>query len=282
MKIDIPEPTNQSLRLGTCSWKFDSWKGLYYEPGKNYRPDDYLLDYARHLNSVEIDQWFWSLFPGGAKLPEQRVVKSYAAGVPDDFIFTVKAPNSLTLTHFYSKPSGGHGDFAGKPNPHFLSNQLLDQFLERLASKMPSKEVFFERIGEFIVRAPKGFQYALETRNPNYLSSAFFQFLKENHLGFVYLEGYYMPPIGEVFARYKPVTADFSIIRLHGGDRLEMETETGSVWDKIASPKPEGIEAAVRIVRHNIKRKILTFVNVNNHFEGSAPLSIERFVKALE
>ena len=32
------------LRLGTCSWKYDSWKGLLYEPGKRYRPDDYLAD----------------------------------------------------------------------------------------------------------------------------------------------------------------------------------------------------------------------------------------------
>jgi uncharacterized protein YecE (DUF72 family) len=299
MIIDIPKLYASYLRIGTCSWKFDSWKGLYYDPGKIYRPDDYLPDYARHLNSVEIDQWFWSLFPGGVKLPDEGVVKTYAASVPDDFIFTVKAPNSLTLTHFYSKPSGGHGDFAGKPNPHFLDNQLLDQFLERLAplgkklgpimfqfeylnkTKMPSKEVFFERLGEFVVRAPKGFQYALETRNPNYLSSVFFQFLKDCHLGFVYLEGYYMPHIGEVFTKYRPLSTNFSVIRLHGGDRLEIETETGSVWNKLSSPKPEGIEAAVRVVKHNIERKIRTFINVNNHFEGSAPLTIERFVKAL-
>ncbi len=300
MKIDIPKSYASCLRIGTCSWKFDSWKGLVYDAEKNYRPDDYLPDYSRCLNSVEIDQWFWSLFPGGVRLPEQRVVKSYAASVPDDFIFTVKAPNSLTLSHYYSKQPAGHAGLAGKPNPHFLSRRLLDQFLERLGplgrklgpimfqfeylnkSKMPSKEAFFEQFGEFIVRAPKGFQYALESRNPNYLSPPFFQFLKEHRLGFVYLEGYYMPPIGEVFMKYKPVTADFSIIRLHGGDRLEIETETTSVWDKIVSPKPEGIQAAVRIVKHNVERKILTYINANNHFEGSAPLTIERFVKALD
>jgi uncharacterized protein YecE (DUF72 family) len=119
-------------------------------------------------------------------------------------------------------------------------------------------------------------------RNPNYLSPPLFQFLEGHRLGFVYLEGYYMPPIGEVFVKNKPITADFSIIRLHGGNRSEIETETGSVWKKIVSPKPEGIQAAVRIVKHNVERKILTFVNVNNHFEGSAPLTIERFVKALK
>ena len=40
--------------------------------------------------------------------------------------------------------------------------------------------------------------------------------------------------------------------------------------------------AAVRIVRHNIEYKILTYVNVNNHYEGSASPTLERFVTILE
>ena len=64
MKVAIPEEYKNLLRIGTCSWKFESWKGLYYESGKAYRADDYLPDYSKFLNSVEIDQWFWSLFPG--------------------------------------------------------------------------------------------------------------------------------------------------------------------------------------------------------------------------
>ena len=58
----IPAKFAGHLRIGTCSWKYESWKGLVYEPDKRYRPDDYLRGYARHFNTVEIDQWFWSLF----------------------------------------------------------------------------------------------------------------------------------------------------------------------------------------------------------------------------
>src|SRR5512139_1419456 len=103
LDLGLPKEFRGLLRLGTCSWKYDSWKGLIYEPGKTYRADDYLADYARHLGSVEIDQWFWSLFPGGLRLPDPAVVKRYAESVPDDFVFTVKAPNALTLTHYYAK-----------------------------------------------------------------------------------------------------------------------------------------------------------------------------------
>jgi len=64
---------------------------------KDYKPFDYLADYAKYYNTVEIDQWFWSLFPIGARLPNIETVKIYSNSVPDDFLFTVKAPNSITL-----------------------------------------------------------------------------------------------------------------------------------------------------------------------------------------
>jgi hypothetical protein len=42
---------------------------------------------------------------------------------------------------------------------------------------------FLDALHEFFRRAPKGFSYAIETRNPNYLSDAFFAFLREHALG---------------------------------------------------------------------------------------------------
>ncbi|MDH4197894.1 MAG: DUF72 domain-containing protein [Candidatus Aminicenantes bacterium] len=299
----VPPALAPYLRIGTCSWKYPSWKGLIYDEGKAYRPDDYLADYSKRLNSVEVDQWFWSLFPGSVRLPEPHVVRLFAQSVPDDFIFTVKAPNALTLTHFYSKAARGTtaAAVAGKTNEHFLSQTLLETFLERLApfgrklgpimfqfeylnrQKMPSVAAFIEQFDAFITRAPKGFQYAIETRNPNYLSPTFFEFLARRGLGFVYLDGYYMPPIGQVFEKKRAQTASagFEVLRLHGGDRLEIEKKTGDVWDRVIAPKPEGLRAAARIVRANVRKKVLTFVNVNNHYEGSAPMTIGRLLEAL-
>jgi len=298
-EVKIPAAFKPYLRIGTCSWKYDSWKGTIYEAGKSYRPDDYLSDYASVLGSVEVDQWFWSLLPDGARLPEPAVVRRYAAAVPDDFVFTVKAPNALTLTHFYAKKEAGPGGFAGKPNGLFLNVDLLERFLDRLAplgkklgpvmfqfeylnrQKMPSKEAFFEALGAFIDKAPRGPQYAVEIRNPNYLAGPFFEFLKGRGLGFVYLDGYYMPPIGEVFAKFHPAPAAFSVVRLHGGDRREIEAETGERWDRIVASKPASLQAAAEITLENVRRKIATYINVNNHFEGSAPLTIGRFLESL-
>ncbi len=45
---------------------------------------------------------FWSLFNSDEPvLPKPSVVKEYAESVPDDFIFSIKVPNSITLTYHH-------------------------------------------------------------------------------------------------------------------------------------------------------------------------------------
>ncbi len=296
---DIPPEFAGHLRIGTCSWKYDSWRGLVYESDKHYRPDDYLPDYARHFNTVEIDQWFWSLFPAGVRLPDAEVVKRYADSVPDDFRFTIKAPNAITLTHSYAKQPKGSERHANEPNTHFLSTDLLSRFLETLApmrsklgpimfqfeylnkQKMPSLAAFLERLHAFFQAAPAGFQYAIETRNPSYLRDEFVDALRQLGLGFVLLDGYYMPRIAEVTAKLDIRRAPFSVIRLHGPERAEIEEQTGGVWDKIVEPKDDGLKVTAHIIRQNLESGVDTYVNVNNHYEGSAPLTVQRLMDNL-
>src|SRR5450759_182079 len=115
-----------ALHLGTCSWKYPSWRGLVYS---NSASPNYLQEYAQRYDAVEIDQWFWSLF-GSDKviLPQAKVVAEYAASVPEGFRFGVKLPNALTLTHYYQKTKPE----PLVPNPHFLSLDLLRATLEKL------------------------------------------------------------------------------------------------------------------------------------------------------
>ena len=91
-----------------------------------------------------------------------------------------------------------------------------------------------------------------------------------------------MPPIGTVFETYRPATADFAVLWLHGGDRAAIEQDTGEIWNALVAPKPEGLAAAAAITREHIRKKIKTYINVNNHYEGSAPLSVDRLIRTLE
>ncbi len=298
----IPIPSNKFspyLRIGTCSWKYDSWKGLIYDPDRNYAPNDYLADYARRYNTVEIDQWFWSLFGAGATLPDPQTVAIYTESVPDDFLFTVKAPNSITLTHHYAKQSPKNQHLANKPNTHFLDVDLLARFLEILRpmgtrlgpvmfqfeylnrKKMPSLEAFIKKLDEFFARAPKGYVYAVEIRNPNYLKPAWFEFLEEYSLSPVLIEGYYMPPVAEVVEMLNAVSGGTLIIRLMGPDRQKIEELTDGRWDRIVSAKDDSLESVARIVKGRIEQTRRVIVNVNNHYEGCAVLTIDKLVGML-
>jgi hypothetical protein len=46
-----------------------------------------------------VDQWFWSLFPAGIRLPDPATARGYAQNVPDDFVFTVTHVAVATALH---------------------------------------------------------------------------------------------------------------------------------------------------------------------------------------
>ncbi len=281
------------LRIGTCSWKYDSWQGMVYREAK---PSNYLAEYSDLYPTVEIDQWFWSLF-GVDKiaLPSRKTVQEYRNSVPEDFRFTVKIPNSITLTHLYRKEKT-------EPlveNPHFLSSRLFEQFFDSISplkdrlgplmfqfeylnrQKMTSQQVFQERLGAFMNQIDSHYQYAVEIRNPNYLNESYFSFLKTRHLGHVFLQGYYVPSIIPVFREFGKWLSDFTVIRLHGPDRSGIEERSGGKWDKILEPRDDELKQISQVVRELLDRKMDVYVNMNNHYEGSAPLSIKRLEKFL-
>ena len=192
-------------------------------------------------------------------------------------------------------------EFANKPNDGFLSIELFGSVLGNARPharslwarscfssntstnrRCPRETHFWNDWASFFDEAPEGYQFAVETRNPNYLSPAYFDFLRCRNIAHVFLDGYYMPRIGEVLGKHDTQTADFSIVRLHGPNRQDMEKITNKIWNKVVERRDGGIASALEIVKQNAKKLITTYVNVNNHYEGSAPLTIERFLDALE
>jgi len=254
------------LRIGTCSWKYDSWKGIVYPDKEKI---NYLEEYAKQFNTVEVDQWFWSLFePKKAVLPKESDVKSYAESVSDKFRFTIKIPNSITLTHFYNKNKTEEL----KPNPFFLKTDLFEKFLETLKpmkknigvlmfqfeylnkQKISGLTEFLDRFESFIESLDKKYVYGVEIRNPNFLKKPFFEFIERNKLAMVFLQGYYMPPIWEVFNEYKEQIKSTAVIRLHGPDRSGIEKKTGSIWNQIVEPKDDELDKVAGII-HYLKNK---------------------------
>lgn len=287
------------LRIGTCSWNYHSWEGLVYQPGKG----SYLRQYGLGYDTAEIDRWFWSLFAGSEpRLPDPSTVQEYRVSVPNGFRFTVKVPNSITLTHHYR-----HGKTGPlRPNPHFLSPDLFAAFLRTIQplhdrigalifqfeylsrQKISSQDEFQSRVSRMFsavhqfCRCP--FPCTVETRNPAYLNDRYFAFLREVGAFPCLLQGYYLPDIRAVLAAREHWfrEGDLAVIRLHGPDRSAIEKRTGKRWDQIVNPKDQELEEILKRIERLLGRGIDVYLNVNNHYEGSAPLTIAKIRKIRE
>ncbi len=293
-KKNREENKTAMIRIGTCSWKYDSWKDIIYTRNDEI---NYLTEYSKHFNTVEIDQWFWSLFENKVLLPQRKVVEEYKNSVPDDFLFTIKVPNSLTLTHFYNKDKS----LPPKANPNFLSFDLYEEFLNSLKplenqigslifqfeylnkQKMSSLKEFENKLYKFHQNIPETSPpISIEIRNPNYLNESYFNFLNRLKISHVFLEGYFMPPLSDIYNKHKDLIKGTSIIRLHGPDRKMIEKMSGQNWNKIYINRDKEINAVVEILKDLQTKEADIYLNVNNHFEGSAPLTINKIKKLLE
>jgi uncharacterized protein YecE (DUF72 family) len=284
----------KKLRIGTCSWKYPSWRGIVYSSGV----ENYLQEYSRKYSTVEVDQWFWSLFPGHKiRLPDPGDARQYRDSVPDDFRFTVKIPNSITLTHAYSKKEST----LGQANPSFLSSEVFSELMNVLKpmedvlgplifqfeylnrQKMESQQAFEQKLAKFRKGLPAPWQYALEIRNGNYLNDRFLDYLMDQNWIPVFLQGYWMPSIVELWQKMENRIRKFPVlvIRLHGTDREGIEQETGDAWDRIVRPKDKELADIAAMVSDLASSTKGLYINVNNHYEGSAPLTIERFLRFL-
>jgi uncharacterized protein YecE (DUF72 family) len=77
------------IYAGTSGYGYKEWKGLFYP--EKIQPKDMLHFYSERLNTVEVNYTFHHM-------PTVAGVTSWAEQVPDDFIFSLKAPQ--VITHF--------------------------------------------------------------------------------------------------------------------------------------------------------------------------------------
>jgi uncharacterized protein YecE (DUF72 family) len=273
------------LKIGTCSWNYPSWVGLVYSaPSPNAA--GYLPEYSKRFRTAEIDSWFY-------RLPERHDVLDYLGSVDEGFSFTVKVTEDISLTH---KRNRGLKELI--PNPSFLSPELFAKYIERIEPMMPQvdavmlefeylnkdkmKDVgaFMKAIDTFMPTVPSGVPLAIETRNKNYLTKEYFQFLKEKKLIHVFSEKQYLLHIYEIYDEFGEYIEGTSVIRLLGGDRAEIEKKTEEQWNRIVDEKPDK-DRIVEMSKTISYKGGKIIININNHYEGSAPITAAFFEKAM-
>jgi uncharacterized protein YecE (DUF72 family) len=75
------------ILIGTSGYNYPEWKGSFYPP--DLPAAKMLPYYAARFSTVEINYTFY-------RMPNARLVTNWAAQVPDQFKFTLKAPRRIT------------------------------------------------------------------------------------------------------------------------------------------------------------------------------------------
>src|SRR5262245_60996863 len=76
-----------NLYVGTSGYSYKEWKGSFYPADL---PEKQMLHfYGERFRSVEINNTFY-------RMPKESVLESWAAEVPADFKFVLKAPQRIT------------------------------------------------------------------------------------------------------------------------------------------------------------------------------------------
>jgi hypothetical protein len=92
------------------------------------------------------------------------------------------------------------------------------------------------------------------------------------------MQGYWMPDIRETYAAWRQLiqTHYAVVLRLMGPDRKGIEALTHKSWDRIVLPKDDELPGIVEVIEDLLDAGLDVYVNVNNHYEGSSPLTIEK------
>ena len=276
------------VRFGTSSWNYPGWKGLVYSrdyPEKGAAAA-MLAEYSRFplFGTVGIDSSFYGPLT-------EKTLKSYAEALPPDFPCLSKVWDRITVHTFAKAREKLRG---GERNPDFLNaDMFLREVWEPSQAHLGARQgpfIFeFQAIAEpvppdqfagwldaFFARLPREGRYAVEIRNPEFLTPAYFAVLREYDVAHVFNSWTRMPSIGMQLDLPGSLPAGFIVARalLRPGRWFEDAVEAFAPYDRIRDPNPELRGDLVRLVAAAEQLRIPAYLIVNNRAEGSAPRTI--------
>jgi uncharacterized protein YecE (DUF72 family) len=268
--LDHPQIPN--LRLGTSSWSSEDWVGVFYPPGTP--PADFLCEYAKHFDTVEVDSTFY-------RTPSPSMVKNWRARTPPGFLFAAKVRRSITHDKVMEDCDAELKEFLRVMD--LLGDKLgplLFQFPYFNKQAFARGEDFMVRLEAFLKRLPSGYSYALEIRNKGWLNELLLDLLRNRQVALALIDHPWMPPIPQLAAKQDVVTAGFTYIRWLG-DRKGIEERTKH-WDRIIIDRQREMEMWIPAIRQLLKRGIRILGYFNNHYAGFAPGSLRLFHEVWE
>lgn len=211
------------IRLGTSAFTAAGWEGSFYPDGM--KPADFLSYYATQFDTVEVDSTFY-------RAPAISTVKGWYEKTPRGFMFAAKVPQLITHEKVLQDCEVAFSEFLKiMDNLGEKLGPLLFQFGYFNKKAFHGVNDFLARLRPFLKTLPKGYKFAVEIRNKNWLVPQFVETLRERGVALALVDQSWMPRPAQWFERFDPITADFTYVRWLG-DRKGIEERT-KVWDRI-------------------------------------------------
>ncbi len=185
-----------AIRVGTCGFVYDHWRGPFYPPG--LPQSRWLAWYATRFPAVEIDASFYRLPSARAIAAWRRLTVEHPA-----FRFALKGSRLITHARRLSGADAAVETFLGRVRP---LGPALAFVLWQLP---PDMEADLPRLARFLDRLPPDLRYAVEFRHPSWLGPETFEVLREHRVALCWVSSQRMPAD-------TTITSDFVALRFHG------------------------------------------------------------------
>jgi uncharacterized protein YecE (DUF72 family) len=228
-------------------------------------------DYATKFHTVEVDSTFY-------RTPSVATVNGWERKTPAGFALAAKIPQAITHEKILQNCDEDLKQFVARMD--LMGDKLgplLFQFGYFNKTAFKSGKEFLARLEQFLKKLPKGYRFAAEIRNKQWLTAEFFDLLRAHKVAYALIDQAWMPRVSEIFEKFDPITADFTYIRLLG-DRKGIEQQT-KPRDKVIVDRSKELMGWVNVCQRTIRRGVSTYVYVNSHYAGFAPATVEQFEK---
>jgi uncharacterized protein YecE (DUF72 family) len=183
-----------AFRVGCSDWQYKHWKGDFYPADLPQRA--WLDYYARHFDTVEVNNSFYRLPPAG-------VFESWRSRTPRGFVFAVKASRFLTHMKKLTDPE--------EPIERLFSRAFelrgkLGPVLYQLPRQMRKN---IERLDGFLALLPRRVKHAIEFRDPSWYDDDVIRLLRRYRIALCLHD-----MAGSAAPRL--VSARFTYVRFHG------------------------------------------------------------------
>lgn len=193
-----------NLFIGTSGWNYYDWKGHFYPA--DLKPKEYLAHYARHFHTTEVNYSFYHL-------PKITTYQNWAAQVPEDFVFSVKASRAITHIRRLREATEAWQKFL--ENASVLGRRLGPILLQFPPSFKKNTELLAAFLQEsHHLKEFKGLSLAFEFRHASWFDREVCEILKKHVGALVVAHSLRYPQ-----APFVP-TARFVYVRLHGPGAL--------------------------------------------------------------